>query len=107
MEFPLGDGGGVGEGWGAPNGTSLFPVDINTISKVARHLVMKNKNWNLLQLEMGKYFQRTITIFIYNCERFEPWSHFIITFTRTIILSLLRNIYILIVYLGISSFFWR
>ena len=98
---------GMGEGWGTPNGTSLFSVDINTISKVARHLVMKNKNWNLLQLEMGKYFQRIITIFIYNCERFEPRSHFIITFTRTIILSLLKNIYILIVYLGISSFFWR
>ena len=100
-------GWGMGKGWGAPNGTSLFSVDINTISKVARHLVMKNKNWNLLQLEMGKYFQRIITIFIYNCERFEPRSHFIITFTRTIILSLLKNIYILIVYLGISSFFWR
>ena len=44
---------------------------------------------------------------MYWCDRFEPWSHFIITFTRTIILSLLMNIYILIVYLGISSFFWR
>ena len=56
---------GMGEGWGAPNGTSLFSVDINTISKVARHLVMKNKNWNLLQLEMGKYFRRIIRIIIY------------------------------------------
>ena len=41
------------------------------------------------------------------CERFEPRNHFIITFTRTIILNLLTNIFILIVYLGISSVFWR
>ena len=68
---------------------------------------MKNKNGNLLQLEMGKYFQRIITIFIDYCERFEPRNHFIITFTRTIILNLLTNIFILIVYLGISSVFWR
>ena len=54
-----------------------FFVDIYKISKVARHLVMKNKNWNLLQLEMGKYFQRIITIFIDYCERFEPRSHLI------------------------------
>ena len=29
----------------------LFSVDINTISKVARHLVMENKKENLLQME--------------------------------------------------------
>ena len=103
MEFPLGDGGGVG---GTERYIPFF-CRYQYDFQVARHLVMKNKNWNLLQLEMGKYFQRIITIFIYNCERFEPRSHFIITFTRTIILSLLKNIYILIVYLGISSFFWR
>ena len=49
MEFPLGDGGGGGGG----------------ISKIAHHLVMKNKNRNLLQLEMGKYFQAIIRIIIY------------------------------------------
>lgn len=74
----------------------LFFVDISTISKVARHLVMENKNENLLQLEMGKCFQGIVTIFMHYCERFEPRSHFISTFTQTVILSLLQYEYLYI-----------